>query len=1492
MKKIICVVVLLAGIIPGYVRAQRITEFSQEHSKFLTELESLFKSLSVKEEKDKGEALMVEFIMRWNNGDFTPEIQENVQEICNLMLKRKLKTFPHFYNYLQSVVSIIRTNQPLNSYRDWHKTTILLVNDKKSSTPVTQFLDFSHLLFSKNILYESRSNIWKSSSKNYYFAYDSVPCVVFDEINLTCHANDDSTVIYHTKGKFYPLKSTWKGEGGFVYWLRAGFNESELNAELSNYEILLKFSHFKAEQVNLYYPQYFKKVLVGTLEEKVKADVTEEKASYPRFRSYFTHHKIDSLFQDIDFEGGLEIRGSKLIGQGDGKNDAMIIIKKDKKRFIKIASQNFIIRKDRISSNPASVTIYLKQDSIYHPNLEMTYVNDKRELSFIRSGEGLAESPFYNSFHKVEMYCEALYWRMDEPEFSFEMIKGISGIGRAAFESDHYFAAQRYHKLQGIDEINPLDVLKKYSETYNLREIPIDGLAQYMRKPKEQIILQMIDLASAGFVDYNITAQTVTVKDKLINYIDAINKKTDYDVIQFNSETYSHNNATMELDSFNLKLYGVPFVYLSDSQNVKIYLDNQQLILKRNRDFSFSGRVLAGLFDFWTRNSFFNYNQFKLEMPAIDSMSFFVQSFETDGYGRRSYVRVRNVISDLSGELLIDAPNNKSGLKNYPQYPIFTSSKNSYVYYDKKSIQKGVYKRDKFFFKVYPFTIDSLDNFSTDYLEFNGYLVSAGIFPDIEEALKVQPDYSLGFDSKTPPAGYSAYKKGTYYAGISLGNDGLRGNGSLEYLTSTSWSKDFVFYPDSCNALAQNFMVREQQQGVEYPAVKGMEVKEHWLPYENKMILRQTLFPFAMYNNYSELFGTLVLTPKELLGGGRMKFEKAEMQAGLYSFRHHEFFSDTADFSLKGVEGQIAFNTHDYRSHIDLHKRKGEFVSNGGTSLAEFPLNLFICNIDMFNWSMDKDEIAMGSQEKMAEMAALDRMTIQELIDVPLEGSKFTSIRPDQDSLTFTATVATFSLKDNIIIAEDVKYIRVADAAIFPADKQVIIQKGAVIKTFNNAKILANTVTKYHTVYDAIVDIHSRRKYWGVGSYDYVDETGYRQKIRLKKITTDDVYRSYGEGQIPDSLGFTLSNDFDFTGNVNLLASREFLNFDGGVRIRHTCATGKRAWIKFNSDINPNDIMIAITDSITDLENKRQMAALLFSNESSRFYSGFLSMQRASADQVVISAKGFLKFDKIAEDYIIAPPEKLKRSSLAGNQVALDRRKCILRCEGKLDFGLDMGMAKLETYGKATHYIIPDSTRFETVLMLDFPFEQSALDQMLENIIGQNLEGVDLTKPYFLKALTDILGEKEAEKIISDINLYNKMRRYPGELVHTLFFTHIKFKWDPPSRSFISMGKIGLGGIGKEQINRYVDGFVEISKKRTGDEIDIYIEFDKGKHWFYFNYRNNLLQTIASNQLFNTTIRDLKEEKRTVKNPKGGEDYRFIISTLQKKTDFLRKMKK
>jgi len=1469
--------------------SQAVKPFSTDPTKFIVELKTFFEDQDNKDEKKEAKDFMEAFTLSWTTGKFTDNHKKQIIATSNLMLKKKMKALPHFKNYLSTFQSFITTNQSEKSFASWQASLEKLIN-RPTSTQFTSFINISYLLVSQNILYKSNTTEWKSSSKEFTFEYDSVPRIVFPASNLVCYACKDSANIYNTNGIYYPITNEWVGKGGKVTWKRAGFDENNVYAELDKYKIILKQYKYTADSVKFYHKGYFSTFLLGKLSEKVMPDVTTEKAQFPQFESYSKRFKIPNIFENIDYEGGFSMHGASLIGTGDKQKDAYLFFYRDKKKFVTTSSKTYSIRKDKITSQRAAVTIYWDKDSIYHPGLQFKYLNETKDLVLFREDNGVANTPFHDSFHKLDFYIEGLYWKTNEPKIDFKMVKGVGTESEAFFESYDYFSGYRYDQLQGIDNIHPLVIIRDLSLKLKRKTITVNEFAKYMGVGQEIAEAQAIRMATKGFLLYDEDDKMFIITEKINQFLSAKVHKVDYDALQFNSAISGKPNASISLLNFDMTIRGVKQILLSDTQKVYVYPKGQEIIVKKNRDFTFEGRVHAGLFDFYGKQCSFEYDKFKLNLPMTDSLSFKVHSFKADINGEFPLVKVKTVIENLNGEIFIDHQKNKSGFYPFGQFPSFVSKKESYVYYDRKSIINGIYNRSKFYYHVDPFKLDSLDNFKTDNLKLNGYLVSGGIFPDIVEPLRVQPDYSLGFVRSTGESGLQAYGgKGTFNNQIKLSNQGFQGNGTLTYLTSVSKSNNFMFFPDSMNANAYSYDLKEQIGAVEYPNVKGEDVIEHWAPYKNEMVIKKDKKSIAMYDLKSKMNGALTLTPKGLTGNGTMEFNDAEMDSKNFKFKQHIFDADTSDFRLKSYDlTQLAFRTLNYKGHVDFKERKGEFKSNGGSSKVEFPVNEYICFMDEFDWFMDKSEIELANNTNK-QPAGIENMTLKELADIDISGSEFISTNAAQDSLRFFSPRAKYNLKDNIIYCQDVKFIKVADAAIFPSKGKVTILKKAEMKPLDNAQILANTTTKYHTMYNAIVNILSKKNYNAVANYDYIDETGKKEQINFSKVAVDTTTQTYAIGTITDSTAFSLSSEFAYVGNINLTARNEFLNFDGAFKIKNDCDTIKPSWIKFISDINPNEIYIPISTTLKDINNKNLSAGILFSNDTNQVYSAFLRSKFKATDVELVSANGFISFDKITKEFRISTKEKLKQINQPGNYLSLNRSKCMTYGEGKIDIASNIGQVKIAAYGNVRHYIIPDSASMNLVMAIDFFFNDDALkliSQSLEK--NTSLPAADLSSETYTKSLAEILGVEKADKFISEMSL-GSFKHYPSELVHTFFLTGLQFKWNKSTKSYVAEGQIGICNINKTQINKSVYGIVEIVKKKSGDVINIYLQPDKFE-WYFFSYSNKIMSGISSNNEFAKYITDTKPDNRQMK-VENGPAYSYYTCTEATMKKFLKKFK-
>jgi len=912
-----------------------------------------------------------------------------------------------------------------------------------------------------------------------------------------------------------------------------------------------------------------------------------------------------------------------------------------------------------------------------------------------------------------------------------------------------------------------------------------------------------------------------------------------------------------------------------------IYPKNQEVILHKNRNFDFAGRIMAGRFEFFGKKFDFDYDRFKLNLDNVDSLRLRVETSEKDEFGKVQLKKVKTVIENVIGDILIDHPYNKSGVKSLAKYPIFNSVKNSYAYYDKGSILGGVYKRSNFYFQIDPYQVDSLDNFSNEGLVFKGNFASAGIFPDLREELRLQEDYSLGFKRNTGDIGLPIYQeKGKFINAMQLSHKGLRGDGEIQYITASAKSNDFVFYPDSVNAFCKNLNVKAATQGnVEYPDVEAAEVKLHWEPYKpNKFEVAQTKEALSLYSGESKLKGKINIGETGMTGSGLLEFASAEVASKEFRFKREDFKSDTASFAFTArnevnPDGtkEVAIKTDNVKADVSFKNRQGQFKSNSADSYIEFPVNKYIAYMDELRWYMDKDEVDMNSS----------------MNEIDLIGSRFVSVRPDQDSITFVAPRAKYALADRTIRTEGVKLIRVADATIYPNEEKINVERNAVITPFTNSRLTANNDLKYHDIYNATIEVIAKRKYKASGDYDFEDALGKIQKITFKSITQDTAGNTVGTGDIEESLKFSFSSEFEFKGKVNLFAPSKFLIFDGGVRISHNCESISKNWLKFKYEIDPGNIMIPVDSFPKSIDNEKLMAGLVLIKDSTHVYPVFMSKKQKIGDQEIINARGFLKFDKSKQEFQITTKEKYVNPELPDDFVTMKQANCDVSGEGRLNFGLDLGQVKLQTFGTASHSIVSDKTNFKAMIAMDF-FLAPELWKMIEETIAATtgLQAADVTSPDYKKALTGLIGKEPADKLLKDLSATGTIKKFPDELNKAIVFSNVEMKWNTETRSYISEGWVPISNIGKTPVNKVIKGKIEMVKKRGGDILNVYIELESQK-WYFFNYTRNIMNVIAGDENFNKVIRELDGKKRALDVPSGQAPYQFMIGIEKRKRDFL-----
>lgn len=1466
------------------LKAQMPQSFSRDSIKYL---EQVTKALNHTQHKKESKNFTATFPSYWLNPTLTPKQRKHIYEISNLLLKKKARPYPDLYNYMNTLLLFYQQQRTAQDYNNWEKGMQQLIgNPKIKLSTINKYLIQTQLLLGENIIYKSHSTLWKSSNNNFHYNFKNGISIVFDKTTLTCYAQRDSSRIINTRGAYYPQSNLWKGTTGIITWERANNDPKKVFAKFNSYQIDLSHSSFDIDTVTYYNPNFFTNSLQGSLKEKVMHVSNPSKAIYPRFESFHKRIQIKELYPHVDYNGGVAIHGAKFIGRGTPKEQAQIFISRNDSLLLKASSLYFTIKKDHIIGINTQVTIMLDTAEIYHPGLLFKYLPEKKEINLVRNNEGMAKSPYFNNYHKVLMDFQLLTWKLNDNIIHFGMMKGPTHR-MAKFESVNYFSQRRYQRIKGMDKIHPLVGLGQYSEFTYAKTFTALEYANHIKKPINQVRQELIQLSFMGFLLYNPKTDEITIRKRLKDYIKSSIGRQDYDVISFNSSTEaSKDNATLNMSKYNLKINGVDQIAVSNTKNVIIYPKNQEVTLGKNRDFKFDGKITAGLFDMYGNDFFFSYDNFKVDLSSIDSMRISVLTDEQNSLDKNKSIPISNVIENISGDLLIDDPNNKSGIRKLTQYPIFNSTDSSFVYYDRQSIQNGAYKRKKFFFQLDPYTLENINSLKKEDLKLSGTFVSDSIFPDLKETLSLQKDLSLGFDTQTPPQGYGVYGKGTYFHNINLSNKGLRGEGTLNYLSSTTSSKNFLFLPKSMMANADQFHLSEKQEPFSQPEVLAKSAKIKWLPGKEKFTVKSGKTPLQMYHQQAKLSGTLTLNPKAVYGLGKLTFASSQMSSNNYTFTQEIINADTSDFQLHGENPQeLTFQTYGVKSKINLTHRKGEFISTQTNSISRFPFNQYLCHMNNFTWDMDNNYIDFGLNNPELLTQAWDQNKMSEL---PLSAhNTFISTNIKQDSFQFETPYARYNLNERTIKAKYVKNINVADALIFPKDGQVNIEPNALLQTIRDAKIIADTLNQQHHIFDALVNIQGRNSFSGSGKYLYTDINKRNQTIFLDMIDVDTTGQTYATGQLTPELGFTLSPDFKFKGDVKLNAKSTHLFFNGATSINNSCSKPDSHWLHFAAEVDPNNIMIPVDSVPVDDKQEHIFNGLFLTNDSTRIYSAFLSKRDFYSDNVLLKAQGYLTFNKQKREYQIASKQKLNNLQLPGNILTLEQEGCKLLGEGMINLGSTLGAIQQISIGSIEQDLNNNIITVDMMWGLDFFLSDQALKIMKETFKTASLKPNSSDPKLFTKRLVELIGPKKAQKAIMQMNPSGIFKNLPSEITHTLFFDHLKMQWNPETQSYQSVGPLSLGNINKTQINKEVKGQIELQKRRSGNRLSIYFELDKST-WFFFEYHHGVMFVLSSLDKYNQIIHQLKPEKRTLKKSQTHtkETYSFILSPKSKLTRF------
>ena len=1483
-RKFIILNLFLLVLTAGTVFSQTKPVFSGDPAKFKDEL-LVYMGTNLSEENS---AILNAFVVKWDSSAFSKENMTRILDLSSQLTGRQIRAIPQFSQFLKTLNDFCEYKRD-DSFLSYWLTGFneMLFNPRFRNESISNYIKNTSLLIEDNLLINSGSVKWKVKNGDLKFAHDTVFKILLKDVTLTCYSQRDSTEIYNASGVFFPDLKQFRGTKGTVTWEKAGFARVDVYAEITDYTIDVTRNTFTCDSATLMHKSYFKKPVYGLLTDQAATITSRERATYPQFETYTKKFQIRNIYSGIDYEGGLAFEGANVKGKGENFFPAKIKLFRNDTLFIEIAATDFIFSANGMNSQETAATLYLGTDSVYHSNLGFSYNSKNRQVNLFRTNNPVSGSPYFNTYHNLDMYFENLTWDMGGSVIILSRPKGAA-MGQALFESSTFFNADDFLKLMGLDDYHPLSRLKKFSEWYYSETFPISEFAKWLNKPEEAVTGLCIDMANKGFIFYDRVNNEVTIKQKTKDYIDSFAGKKDYDVLSIYSETKAPvDNAKLDLKNYDMTVNGVRSVFLSDSQRVAIYPYNQQIIIGKNRQFKFDGVVQAGLFTFFGHNFQFSYDTFKIRLQKIDSIRVAMETDKKDAYGNPIIRDLNSLIQLSKGEIYIDDPNNKSGLKSLTQYPIIDATASSYIFYDKIPGLENIYKKENFYFRIDPFKFENIDHYSSSDMNLSGEFFAGNIIKPTRQFLIIQENNSLGFQMIIPEDGVDIYEgKGRLFDQINMSNNGLIGSGTLKHLSSTTKSEEYKFFPDSMLTKAVTFNIARDSLG-RFPELTSQDVEIKWKIPENEWLVRNSAGKnFNMYANGTTLDGSLSLKPNLLNGAGIINISDSRINSNLFIFNSNTIKADTADYNLKSPSTSgYAFIAENANTYINFDTRLTRFHLNTGSSVVKFPEVQYICTMTDFEYNLGNKVLSMEQRGKTATgLISPDKLLRIDLNN--LDKPTFFATNSLSDTIAFTSLSAKYHVNEEFIEAENISYIHIADALIQPENGKIKINRRAKIDKLSNAFIAVN---KLHLLHSANINIESSDRYSGSAIYDCLDDNNDIRPISFTEITVDTLTTS-ARGFIPADQKFMLSSAFTFAGDVNLSARSKDLFFTGAAGILHDCSSIDSYSVKFKSFIDPKNVMIPLSDKPRDANDNLVYSGSFLNIDSIHIYPAFLSPQKSWTDIGLITSGGVLWYNKAKGKYQISSPEKIADPAMNGNMVSLDRNLCTLSGEGKIDFGTNFDLVKMASAGSLVHTTDSNKVDIKAIIALDFYFSPEALKLMSDEIrMMPTLKPVNMNSDFINKGMKDLIGVNAANQLKEEIDLFGLSRNLPKEFTFELLLNDVTLHWNEASSSFRSSGKIGIGFIGNQPVNAYVDGFIDLQRRRSGDMIDIYLKADNST-WYYFSYFKGVMMAQAGNNDFNTLLSTIKLKDRKHPDSSVKVPYTYMIAAEDRLGRFLRRM--
>ncbi|WP_400192360.1 hypothetical protein [Hymenobacter sp. B81] len=1327
------------------------------------------------------------------------------------------------------------------------------------------------------------------------------PVMIIKDADLLLATGYDSVVIKKTSGTLVTGTNRFVGQGGTFDWT---INNNPVSAALTNYDFDVSKAEFKAEPVTLTYAAVLEAPIRGALAYKSVQKKGGGDTGYPRFVSLTNDARVKNIGDNLKYNGGFSLTGARMFSSALDGSLSRITVELDGKPRFRATSRNYLLGDTLISTNRAGITIFQGSDSLTHPGVKLKFSKLRKVLMLARE-EGLYKTtPYYDSYHQMELAAELLTWNLATPNIDFRTLTAKNQV-TANFESKEFYTNTRYQQIKSINRMHPLQmVVGYYNNNGSPKTFMVQDVVEALQLSEANVRSAISGLARDGYVSINPLSGEVSLLPKALHYVNSSRGKKDYDHIAIKSLSPSGQNATLNLNNNVLLVRGVDkFAFSDDSVTVYVKPDSALVRIQKNRNIDFSGTVVASAFIFKGKEFKFDYNGFYIDMFKIDSI--IVKGKGSKGSVMRTRKEADFALTNKSrhstGRLYINAPNNKSGRKKLGAYPSFDATTGAYVFFNKPEVLGGAYDTTVYF-DIPPFKLDSLNNANRAAVGFKGTFVTGKIMPPFKTKLVLQEDGSLGFTYAVPKEGFPLYGgKGRLYNQVKMSNRGIQGDGQLDYLAGTFKSDQFIFYKDSVVTVGKTAAIKEGPlNGTQYPKVAllpGYQMK--WVVPADSMYLSTAPGGEAMrfYDGTYQYKGLATLTPQGLYGDGRMESTQSVIRSPAFAFLPTEYRGGKGTVSIKSSEqGKPALTANDVAFTYDIKRSFADFTREEGMnkSSIELPYSQYRTSLSGGRWDFKKKTVQLRVAPGQDSTRAY-----------------FYSTKAEQQGLRFRAATGMYDLNKYRLVASGVPHIASADAWIEPDSGKVYVLPNAEMRAFQNASITLDTLAKFHHLYKGEIKVLSRTAFMGNALYNYKTPTD-SFAIKFSNFTLDSTALAgggkggkkrglLGKGDDEATLSpatlakadvkatekFRIAPRIQFRGGVIMNSQRKGFAFDGQARLEFSKLASSADWFPVQDSIDPQLVKINLKEPKAE-DGTGLITGLYQSDGTGKPYPLFVAPKPNITDGNLFQVDGTLIYDPKKRVYSISRHDPLDPEVYEGNVLMVNDTTGQLSFRGKLNMinsSKDYTLA-VSAVGRAQ----PDSSRFQLDAMMTFDlnFPDKAFEAMAEDMAkySKGLPEALTGQPNELYKLGEFAGSKAINEYANRKGGYVPLQKVSAKFLHDIVLSQVPLAWNEKHKAWYSTGKIGLVSIGKKDINALIDGYVEIKKESTGDVVELYLEADP-ETWYYFKYSENKLLAKAQHGEFDEILGRAAKGDYNV-----ATDYGFFLGDESEKVMFVNHFRK